>query len=432
MKRRKRIIAWAPPVWLPAVVWAVLAQAAAGSSMTIELSSGYAYALDVRRISPAAGQPAYPYVAFSGLSYVLRRFDSRSQWDWDARTGLLRLAVAGQRFSLSSAQAFVAVNDQRVTVASPVRFLGGEIWIPVETCRLVVGSIEGLQVLVSEETIPPESAPTSAPIVGSPEDALRGSVLKDPAGHDVAEYASSAPLLAIPPPDVPTVWRVVFDPVLIGPSGGAGEIPPSIRASLAQIAERCASLLRDEGSMQPRVLTEHSEATSPDLVLAQLSREPADLIVFLRVEISPLRGAPGYLVLYADESVDSIDLVEAADDAEPAAGTAVPLARRYRPFQTGNRRLAETIGATLDANDLPDLRERLVLPAPLYLLKRCPARSAMIVFSFPEGSPELARLGASDFRETVASALAGALIAVSRSYRGAGASDENTAGEVFR
>lgn len=415
------------PVWALAVLCAGVAGPAAASSVTIELSNGYVYALDVRAVGATPGVPAHPYVAFSGLGYVLRQFDRESQWDWDARAGLLRVAVGDERFSLPSARAVVAINERRVPVSRPVRFSGGEIWIPVETCRLVVGSIEGLQIQEPAETISPGAAPTTASIVGSPDDALRGGLLTGQSGTD---FPASAPLLAIPPPDVRVTWRVVLDPVLIDRQVETGGERASVRVSLAQIAERCASLLRDEGSMQPRLLTEHADATTPDLVLEWLAREPADLVVFLRLEVSPLCTDPGYMVLYAEESVDSLGLAGASQDPTGAM-TAVPLARRYLPFQAGNRRLAEMIGAALDVDGLPEFRQRRVVPAPLYLLKRCSSRSAMVVFTFPERSPVLARLADSDFRETVASALAGALIALSRGYRGSAAARENGSREPF-
>ncbi|MBM3335887.1 hypothetical protein FJY63_14605, partial [Candidatus Sumerlaeota bacterium] len=59
---------------------------------------------------------------------------------------------------------------------------------------------------------------------------------------------------------------------------------------------------------------------------------------------------------------------------------------------------------------VPGFRDRLVLPAPLYLLKRCAARSIMINLAFPEGSPAIENLAESGYRESLARTLADALI----------------------
>jgi N-acetylmuramoyl-L-alanine amidase len=162
--------------------------------------------------------------------------------------------------------------------------------------------------------------------------------------------------------------------------------------------------------MQPFLLTEHDNATTPDLILEWIARRSPDVVVVLRVEVSALRAAPGYTILYSDESVDWLGL--ARPSAEPTTATVIPRNQSYLPFQVGNRQLAERIATAMA--EIPGFRDRLMLPAPLYLLKRCPARSALVALAFPERSSELGRLGDSGFREAVARALAGALIAFRR------------------
>lgn len=391
-----------------------LSGAALATSVTIELSNGAAYAIELRSLDSSTGATSQPYLAFSGLGYVLRQFDPRCQWDWDARTGLLRVSVGQQRFSLSSAaRADVVVNDKRVQVSSPIRFVESEIWIPLETVRVVVRSIEGLK-LTEPTTLAANTAPTSAPIVNTPEQALGTSLL--PEGSKPAAFAGSATMTApvLPPPEVMAPWKAVFDPVLIKGTEEAEGEASALRPSLVLIGERCASVLNEEGSLQATLLSEHDEATSDDVILEWISRQPADVIIFLRFEVSPLRAQPGYTIFYADESVDWIGVEKPAGERPSAA--LVSRDQSYLPFQTGSRQLAERIGAGLAT--APGFRDRLILPAPLYLLKRCSARSVMIVVSFPENSPELARLADNGFRELVARALAGALITFRRENPG--------------
>jgi hypothetical protein len=387
-----------------------LAANATATSVTVDLPNGAAYAIDIRLLEPSPAAPVQSYLAFSGIEYVLRQFDSGTQKEWDARSGLLWLAVGQQRFSLSTARAEVVVNDKRFQVALPIRYHEGDLWIPLESFRLIGRSLRGVRITESAARVAANAAPTSAPIVQSPGQALTQGILPGAAKTDTSTSATSSPSVAIPPPDATRAWRVVFDPVLI-PSADTNEgAGTGLRPSLVRVAERCANLLTEEGSTQASVLTEHDEDTTADLVLEWLSPRSPDLVVFLRFEVSPLRVMPGYSIFYADESVDS-------PDGDRAAGTTSSLRivsrdQSYLSFQAGSRQLAETIGAELAR--LPGFRERLILPAPLYLLKRSPAHAVMIILGFPQRSPELARMTDSGFRETLARALAGALIAFRR------------------
>jgi hypothetical protein len=403
-----------------------LSAKALATSVTIELPDGAAFALDVRSLESGAGATSQSYVAFSGVRYVLQQFNSRTQWDWDARMGLLRLAVGEQRFSFPSGRAVVAVNDKLVQVALPIRFVEGEIWMPLGSLRLVVRSLEGLKVTEPIARLAVGGAATSASIVQSPEQALRGGLLSDGSKPGLRDSGTSASTLAIPPPDVSPVWKVVLAPALIEATDAAPSDASAIRPALRQIAERCATILTEEGSMQPFLLTEHDDATTPDMILEWLSRRSPDLIVFLRVEASSLRAAPGYTILYTDESVDWLGVEEPSGST-----TSTAIVRRdqgYLPFQVGSRQLAEKIGSSMA--EVSGFRDKLILPAPLYLLKRCPARSVMIALAFPEQSPDLTRLADSGFRETVARALAGALIAFRREH--VAPAGERLSGEALR
>jgi len=386
-----------------------LSTKAKATSITIELPNGAVYALGVRSLEMGDGSTSQPYVAFSGAAYVLRQFENRCQWDWDARTGLLRLAVGEQRFSFPSGRPIVAVNDKLVQVALPIRFVESEIWIPVESLRLVARSLEGLK-LIERVTRPSmQTTATSASIVQSPEQALGRGLLSDSSKQGGGDTTSS-PTFAIPPSEVSRLWKVALDPVLLEAAGPAEGDAPAIRSALVQIAERCANILTEEGSMQPFVLTEHDEATSPDVILEWLSRRSPDLIIFLRVELSPIRATPGCTILYTDESVNWVGSEKPTDTI--ASGTIVPRDQSYLPFQVGSRQLAEKIASAMAV--VPDLPDRVILPLPLYLLRRCPARSVMVTLVFPERSSDLAKLADSGFRESVARSVTGALIAFYR------------------
>jgi len=388
-----------------------LAATAAATSVTVELPSGAAYAIDIRLLEPAPAAPVQSYLAFSGLQYVLRQYDSRTQRQWDGRAGLLQLAVGQQRFSLSTARAEVVVNNKRFQVALPMRYYENDFWIPLESFRLIARSLPGLKIAEPNARIVAPATPVSAPIVQSPGQALNQgtspTTAPGTAQTNTPTSATASPSVAIPPADAARTWRVVLDPVLISSAESGENAASSIRPALVQVAGRCAALLNEEGSSQASVLTEHNEDTTADLVLEWLSSRSPDLIVFLRFEVSPLRVMPGYTVFYADESVDSTDPDKTA--ATTSSIRVMPRDLSYLSFQAGSRQVAENIGAELAR--LPGFHDRLILPAPLYLLKRSPAHAVMILLAFPQRSPELARMSDSGFRETLARALAGALIA---------------------
>ncbi|MCX8037684.1 MAG: N-acetylmuramoyl-L-alanine amidase, partial [Candidatus Sumerlaeia bacterium] len=224
--------------------------------------------------------------------------------------------------------------------------------------------------------------------------------------------AASAPLL--PPIEPAHSWVVVLDPAWIEGTGETPEVAAAIRPALVQIAERCVALLRDEGTIEAALLSEHDERTSPDLILEWIARQSPDVAILLRFETSALRTQPGYTIYYADSSVDWQE--PASTGAAKTATGLIPRALSYQAFQRDSRRLAENVASGFAA--LPGFRDRRVLPAPLYVLKRCPARAVMVVWSFPEHSPEIARLADSGFREGLARALAGAVIAFRRENAG--------------
>ena len=378
------------------------------TSVTVELPNGAAYALDVRMLPSSDGLTSAPYVTWSGVRYVLREYDNRTQWDSDVRTGLLRLAVGDQRFSFPSGRAVVVVNEKMVPVSLPLRSVENETWMPVETFRLLARSLTGLQ--IPEPVEPPvavNTGTTSAPIIQSPDQVLQGAILPSPIEHT----GPSSGTLDLPPSDSVN-WRVVFDPAFVDARGEGGESIPALKPALSMIAERCLSILNDEGSMEAFSLTEHDAATSPDVILGWLSQRPADLIVILRVEISPLRAVPGYTIYYADESVDWIGYERQASTT-PSSGT-ISREQNYLPFQLGSRRMAEKIGVAMAEPLFARFQDQVTLPVPMYLLKRCPARAVMITFAFPERSPDLVRLSDSGFRESLARVLAGALISFRR------------------
>lgn len=388
-------------VWMT-VFWLLSAMSGLATSVTVQIEAGPEYSLDVQALPVAGGGLGY-YVSFAQLASVLRQFDRNARWNWDARTSLLLTEAGGHRFSLSSSRALVAVDERLVPVAQPIRMVQGQTWVPMESVRLIVGSLRGLHLSGPEAIIAGAAVPSTATIVRSPDDVVRGSVLPDRTGP-VAAAPGPGGLLNIPPVDHGPSWRVLFDPTVVE----AQDLPPEqtavLRPALAQIADRCATMLREEGSLHPIVLTEHSEATSPELVLEAAAKTPADLVVFLRLESSRFRRAAGYSILYVDESVDSVP-AEALSDL----GTR---GVNYLANQEGSRRLATYIASNF--NDIAGFRERHLIPAPLYLLKRCPARSVMVLFSFPQGSSELERFANGGFREDVALRLYAALLEYQR------------------
>ncbi len=398
------------------VLWGLTVSGSA-TSVTVELPSGAMYAISLRSLDPTAPERMQHYLAVSAVAFVLKQYNEQSRCEWDARTGLLHMEVGLQRFLLSSGvRAEVVIGDKRYSLARPLKVVEGELWMPLESFRLIARSLEGFH-LIEPPDLGTAVAPTPPPIVQSPQQALDGGA----AGTTLdSTLPSTAPIAAVSAPLLPPIapsdsWVVVLDPAWIEGAGESPEVAGAIRPALVQIGERCAALLREEGTIEAALLSEHDERTSPDIILEWLARQSPDVAILLRFEVSPLRTQPGYAIYYADASVDWQE-PEGPGGATSASAGLVPRAQSYQAFQRDSRRLAENIASGFAA--LPGFRDRLVLPAPLYILKRCPARAVLIVWSFPEHSPEIARLADSGYREGLARALAGAVIAFRRESAG--------------
>jgi len=380
--------------WL-ALGFALATAAGAANTTTVTLANGAKFAIKTQFMEPAPGAAPREYIPFSGLGYVLRQMDGQARWDWDARFGHLRVAVADQRFSLSARDNIVVVNGSRRPVNLPIRFADGDIWIPIPSVLLISSAIEGLQIEHTQGQAVLEPIPTpgvTSPTAASPEE----------------EILPQETLTAPPGPELPPLdsrragWKVILATLPVGSNLKAPGVPP-VGSALDHMAGRAASLLSEEGSMQPILLTTRSAGTTVGQVLQDVVRQSPDMVVFLRLEVSPLLQAPAYTIYYADESVDSHALARSRGDGSSGAWSL-----SYLPFQTGNRQMAEALAEALTR--IEGFRHRQTLPAPMYLLKRCPARAILLVLSFPSSSPELGRMADSAFREGIARAVAGALL----------------------
>jgi hypothetical protein len=382
-----------------------LSSSAHATSITVELASGSAWAIDTRRLADSAGGRAEEYIPFSGFGYILRKLDPQAQWDWNALTGLLVINLSRQRFSLSAKDGVMAVGNRLRKVPRPIRSQDQDIWIPIESFYLIVQSTSGMRIRERPVLPPigPEITPGSTP---RGDDMLDESLLPLDESIDAVPGGAVAPLATIAPGQQ-GAWRVVLAPLWNESSlKGAGDAS-LIRPSLNQIADRVSALLAASQSFAPVVLSEQGQVTTGVRVLNTIEQQGAEMAVFLKVESSPLVSVPLYTVYYVDESVDS----RASNIPSVVTGPGAIRASSYMPFQVGNRRLAEILAAELAK--IEGFRYQAPIPAPLYLLKRCPARSAMVVLTYPERSPDLRRVSDRSFRESLARQLSDAL----RSYQ---------------
>ncbi|MCX8038382.1 MAG: hypothetical protein N3D11_15245, partial [Candidatus Sumerlaeia bacterium] len=153
---------------LLALLWAATASSLA-TSVTVELPSGAMYAISLRSLDPTAAAPAQHYLAVSAVTFVLKQYNEQSRWEWDARTGLLHIEVGAQRFSLSSGtRSDVVIGDKRYSLARPLKVVEGELWMPLESFRLITRSLGGLH-LIEPPDLATAVAPTPPPIVQSPQ-----------------------------------------------------------------------------------------------------------------------------------------------------------------------------------------------------------------------------------------------------------------------
>ena len=401
---------------------------------------------------PGASSPGEEVISAADLSAQLRKIDPAAKVNWDGESRL-RIEVKGQRFTLFTTGNNIAVNGYLERVDRPLRIHRNEIFVPRETVARLGQALEGgtatptpAPVETPADIIPPTPTPgtTTTEVLPTPTPTPEAGPTPTPA---------ATPLLPAPPPTptptptptpapTPTLTprptarpRETQRPVTVAPQGGRDyyATATSDRAELQRyrVAPRTLADLRDLATRRElrKVVLDPDdgdffmggdrgrEVSALTLNIAQrvkaqlelrglaveltrtdanrppvgrkleiIANSDAQALVSIRIASSDFAQTGGYSLFFVNDTVDPA----AGGPADADASQPVPLEATYRPFQERNRLLVASLAATMKR--LVNREANGITPAPLYLHRRSPMASAMLVVGYVTNADDLRRL----------------------------------------
>ncbi|MCX7718719.1 MAG: N-acetylmuramoyl-L-alanine amidase [Candidatus Sumerlaeaceae bacterium] len=219
------------------------------------------------------------------------------------------------------------------------------------------------------------------------------------ASHRIAKF-TEAELQALA--GVTTLKKVVLDPD-DGPDPAAGSLGKEASELSLELARKVEARLKMRG-IETELTRSSSQAVSLGRKLEIVTNSGAQALVSLRIGISGFSDASGARVFYTN---DSVDFRMGRPAVREAGGTAAPEAN-YLPFQQRNKALAL---ALLDAVKRATPREgsEEASPVPLWLARRAPMASAMVMPGYITNSLDALILRDPQRQDALADALAEAI-----------------------
>lgn len=191
--------------------------------------------------------------------------------------------------------------------------------------------------------------------------------------------------------------KVVVDPddSEMALAGNAGREAAAISL---EIAKRLKTRLEEKGLS---VVMTRTDAQHVSLAkrLEIINESGAQLLLSVRVGASNFPEMDGYRILYTADSVD----YNASHSAEKDSSDQVPIDMNYRPFQGQSQMLGSAL-----QNALKRILSREPVgtnPCPLFLEKRAPMASAMVVLGYVTNATDYARLRNQSHLEMLSAAL---------------------------
>jgi N-acetylmuramoyl-L-alanine amidase len=204
-----------------------------------------------------------------------------------------------------------------------------------------------------------------------------------------------------------TIRKVVLDA-----DGGDFYLPGGrgreVSALTLDIVRRVKAQLELKG-IEVELTRADTQRTGVGRKLEVVTNSDGQVLLSVRVSAGETGDAGGYRVLYTNDSVDP----EARRPLEGDGSENVPLASQYRPFQQRNRLLADAIAASL--KKVLGVEAVGVNPAPLYLHKRAPMASVMVVVGYITNQTDLRRLRDDAQLDQLAAAITEGVLQYSRS-----------------
>ena len=202
------------------------------------------------------------------------------------------------------------------------------------------------------------------------------------------------------------VAKVILDPddgdFFVG--SGRGK---DVSALTLNIAQRVKAQLELRGM---QVELTRSDTTRPPLgrKLEIITNGDAQALVSIRLASSEMEETGGFRLMTMSESVDA----NARTPLPQETGQAVPLEMNYRPFEERSRLLATALATTMKR--LVNKEGNGTIPAPIYLLRRSPMASAVLVAGYVSNVEDMKRLRDDAQLDALAAAVADGIVQYAR------------------
>ena len=398
------------------------------------------------------------------LADRIKQIDPAAVVEWDGR--VLRVEASGQKFSMFPRSNQVVVNGNLERVSKALRIANDEIYVPVEAVELIGRQLEEVLAAATPTPVPdtpetttttdvaavtPTPAPTASPLptetpLPTPAIAAMATPAPTPVATPTPESigitdarptpratrATPRPATTAPPAaggslyntllreraemasfriakfteaelqalaGVTTLKKVVIDPD-DGPDPAAGSLGAEASELSLELARKVAARLKMRG-IETELTRNGPQRVALGRKLEIVTNSGAQALVSLRVGISGFSDASGARVFYTN---DSVDFRMGRPAARDASGTAAP-ETNYLPFQQRSEALAL---ALLDAVKRGALREDTAdaSPAPLWLARRAPMASALVMLGYVTNSLDALILRDPQRQDGLADALA--------------------------
>jgi N-acetylmuramoyl-L-alanine amidase len=151
-----------------------------------------------------------------------------------------------------------------------------------------------------------------------------------------------------------------------------------------QITQKIKSRLAQKG-YEVELTREDAQPVSLSQKLERIIASDGDLLLSIRVGISPSADTAGVRVLYPSQTTDY-----SVGKSDAANGNTVPLDQQYTPFVERSKSLASLCLSALKNEFSGD--DSALLPAPLYFGRRAPMPSILIVTGYISNPSDRNRL----------------------------------------
>ena len=347
-------------------IMAVWMEAPAQETMGVQTRDGRTLSLTIRLLKNS------PHVSLAELRRFMSEAKVGIELEWDETFGLLRITQGAENNALFLDKTSILVNNEVIHGTEPMRVVGGEIFIPVSSLKVLNKVWNEFIFEDVKRDLPTEKAP-----------------------EIVTPRRTGAPYLrvAIDPATEPLKWDRV--------AGGASISQEEWTFNLAQ---KIKSLLEREGNIEVILTADRGEKITPDEKIRRINRSGADALIALRLDASEFESQGGIEIIVASASLG----LSADERTRIETRANSPTAAAYIPYREESIALGTALLEELEHAVAG--RVEPVTPAPAYLLRRIAMPSVILSCGYVSNPTDAGQLRRAGYQETLARAIASAIL----------------------